>query len=465
MSKIISVADLSKIDTFENIPEEQLQWLIEHSEVVELPDGGEFFKKGDPVDHAHFVLEGKLSIRVEQSGQFREAGQVNKGEITGTLPFSRIVTATAFGTAFKNTIILSFPRACFKEMIQTHYELTEMLVHTMTNRVRSFTKQQEQNGRMVALGKISAGLAHELNNPASAVVRSAAELKRQLQLQPDNFKRVMSIRMQPNQVDGVNELLFARAAQGPDTSMSLMEKTDLEDELTDWLEDHGLEDGSEIAEALSEFNFDVDMLEQMYVHVPDEDFPPVANWIKNVLSTEKLVREIEEASSRISKLVTSVKSYTHMDQAPEQQMADVREGIRNTFTILGHKIRKQQIELKENFPEDMPQVKVFISELNQVWTNLMDNAIDAMPDGGTLEVAADFDEDYLRVHVIDSGTGIPEDVLSNIFDPFFTTKAMGKGTGMGLDMVQRIVHQHQADIRVASAPGRTKFTVCFSRNI
>jgi signal transduction histidine kinase len=271
--------------------------------------------------------------------------------------------------------------------------------------------------------------------------------------------------MQPNQVDGVNELLFARAAQGPDASMSLMEKTDLEDELTDWLEDHGLEDGSEIAEALAEFNFDVDTLEQMYAHVPDEDFPPVANWIKNVLSTEKLVTEIEEASSRISKLVTSVKSYTHMDQAPEQQMADVREGIRNTFTILAHKIKKQQIELKESFPEDMPQVKVFISELNQVWTNLMDNAIDAMPDGGTLEIAADFDEDYLRVHVIDSGMGIPEDVLSNIFDPFFTTKAMGKGTGMGLDMVQRIVHQHQADIRVASAPGRTKFTVCFSRNI
>ena len=275
----------------------------------------------------------------------------------------------------------------------------------------------------------------------------------------------MSIRMQPNQVDGVNELLFARAAQGPDANMSLMEKTDLEDELTDWLEDHGLDDGSEIAETLAEFNFDVDTLEQMYAHVPDEDFPPVANWIKNVLSTEKLVTEIEEASSRISKLVTSVKSYTHMDQAPEQQMADVREGIRNTFTILAHKIKKQQIELKENFPEDMPQVKVFISELNQVWTNLMDNAIDAMPDGGTLEIAADFDEDYLRVHVIDSGTGIPEDVLSNIFDPFFTTKAMGKGTGMGLDMVQRIVHQHQADIRVASAPGRTKFTVCFSRNI
>ncbi|EAY30847.1 ATP-binding protein [Microscilla marina] len=465
MSKVISVADLSQLATFAHIPDHQLQWLIDHSTVVELPDGGEFFKKGDPIEHTHFILEGKISFRAEQAGQFREVAQASKGEVSGILPFSRGTTANGFGITSKNTTIMSLPKEFFKEMIRDHYELTEMLVHTMTNRVRSFTKQQEQNGRMIALGKISAGLAHELNNPASAVVRSAAELKRQLQLQPDNFKKVMCIRMKSAQVDAVNDLLFAKAGAGPRTDMSLMEKTDLEDELTDWLEEHGIDDGSEIAETLAEFNCDIDMLEQMYVHVPDEHFPPVANWIRSVLSTEKLVTEIEEASSRIAKLVTSVKSYTHMDQAPEQQMADVREGIRNTLTILGHKIKKQQIALKENFPKGMPQVKVFVSELNQVWTNLMDNAIDAMPEGGTLEIAADFDDDYLRVYIIDNGTGIPEDVLGKIFDPFFTTKAMGKGSGMGLDMVQRIVRQHQAEIRVESVPGRTQFMVCFSRNI
>ena len=247
--------------------------------------------------------------------------------------------------------------------------------------------------------------------------------------------------------------------------MSLMEKSDLEDDITDWLEERGIEDGTEIAEILAEFGFDLEVLEELYEYVPDQFFPPVANWFNSVLSTEKLVTEIDEASSRIAKLVKSVKSYTHMDQAPERQMADIREGIRNTFTILGHKIKKQQIDLKENFPEDMPQVKVFVSELNQVWTNLMDNAIDAMPHGGTLEIAADFDKDYLRVHIIDSGTGIPEEVIGSIFDPFFTTKEMGKGTGMGLDVVQRIVSQHQAVIQVKSQPGETKFTVCFMRNL
>lgn len=464
MSKVISVADLHKVDTFENIPDNQLQWLLENSEVVELKDGDIFFKKGDPVVQTHFILEGRISFRVEQAGQFREMAVVEQGAITGTLPFSRTKGATGVGMATLNTTILSLHKDHFREMIREHYELTEMLVHTMTSRVREFVKQQEQNDKMMALGKISAGLAHELNNPASAVVRSAGELKEQLKLQPDNFKRVMAMEMSPDQVDAVNKTLFSKASSGPQ-QMSLMEKSDLEDEITDWLEERGIEDGTEIAEILAEFNFDLDTLEELYEHVPDQYFPPVANWFNSVLSTEKLVSEIDEASSRIAKLVKSVKSYTHMDQSPEKQLADIREGIRNTFTILGHKIKKQQVDLKESFPEDMPQIKVFVSELNQVWTNLIDNAIDAMPDGGTLEIAADFDKDYLRVHVIDSGTGIPDDVIGNIFNPFYTTKEMGKGTGMGLDVVQRIVSQHSADIQVKSKPGETKFTVCFMRNL
>ena len=464
MSKVISVADLNEIEALRGIPENQLQWLIEHSEVVELNDGDVFFKKGDPVLHTHFLLEGLLSLRVEQAGQYREVSRATKGDITGTLPFSRIGGATAIGTAIQQTTILSLHKDHFREMIHSHYELTETLVHTMTSRIREFVKKSEQNDKMMALGKISAGLAHELNNPASAVVRSAGELKEQLKMQPDNFKKVISMRMEPDQVDAVNQILFSKASSGPQ-QMGLMEKADLEDEITDWLEERGIEDGTEIAEILAEFNFDLDTLEALYEQVPDQFFPPVANWFNSVLSTEKLVSEIDEASSRIAKLVTSVKSYTHMDQSPERQLADIREGIRNTFTILGHKIKKQNIDLKENFPEDMPQVQVFISELNQVWTNLMDNAIDAMPDGGTLEIAADFDKDYLRVHIIDSGTGIPEDVIGNIFDPFYTTKEMGKGTGMGLDVVQRIVSQHQADIQVKSKPGETKFTVCFMRSL
>lgn len=465
MSKVISVADLNKVDIFVSIPNEQLQWLIEKSSVVELQDGDVFFKKGDPIDATHFVLEGKLSFRIEQAGQFREVGQVEKGGITGTLPFSRTKDATGIGTTIQSATILSLHKSFFREMIRDHYELTEMLVHTMTSRVRQFVKQQEQNDKMMALGKISAGLAHELNNPASAVVRSASELKEQLKLQPDNFKKVISIKMDAAKVDAVNNILFSKADKGPNLEMSLMEKTDLEDELTDWLEEHGLDDGSEIAETLAEFSFDISVLEEIYEQVPDEHFPPVANWLNNVLSTEKLVNEIGEASSRIANLVKSVKAYTHMDQSPERQLSDIRIGIRHTFTILGHKMKKHQVELKESFPADMPEVKVFVSELNQVWTNLIDNALDAMPNGGTLEVSADYDPDYLRVYVIDSGTGIPEETIGNIFDPFFTTKAMGKGTGMGLDVVQRIVQQHQADIQVASQPGCTKFTVCFLRNI
>jgi signal transduction histidine kinase len=190
---------------------------------------------------------------------------------------------------------------------------------------------------------------------------------------------------------------------------------------------------------------------------------PVLNWVNNNLVTEKMVTDIQEASQRISDLVGSVKNFTHMDRAQDKQFCDIRVGLRNTLTMLNHKIKKGSVTVTEHFDETLPEVKAFIGELNQVWTNIIDNALDAMegrPDS-TLEIQTERDKEFVKVTITDNGPGIPKEDLDKIFDPFFTTKEIGKGTGLGLDVVARIVKQHHGSIKAKSVPGRTAFIVCF----
>jgi signal transduction histidine kinase len=218
-----------------------------------------------------------------------------------------------------------------------------------------------------------------------------------------------------------------------------------------------------MAENFVDFNFGIENMETFSQHIPATYHSPVFNWINNLLITEKMVEDIEESSRRIALLVNSVKNFTHMDRGSDKQYADIHDGIRNTFTMLIYKIKKSNITVVKDFDTTLPKVNAMIGELNQVWTNLIDNALDAMePNGkGTLTIKTERDREFVQVSVIDDGPGIPDEIKSRIFDPFFTTKEMGKGTGMGLEVVQRIVLQHNGSIKVKSAPGRTEFVVCF----
>jgi signal transduction histidine kinase len=220
-----------------------------------------------------------------------------------------------------------------------------------------------------------------------------------------------------------------------------------------------------LPEALAEFDFGIQELDMIASYVPEAHLEPVIYWIYQNLTTEKLVSEIEEASKRINDLVTSVKSYTHMDQAPEKQPADIHEGIRNTLTLLNHKLRKNQIQLNESFDESIPHPMIFISEMNQVWTNLIDNAVDAMENSAQkqLEISTENAGEFVKITITDSGKGIPAEDLDNIFDPFYTTKPVGKGTGIGLDIVRQIIDQHHGSIHVKSKPGKTAFEVCLPK--
>jgi signal transduction histidine kinase len=459
----VTVSTLKTFEALKNVPDNELQWLIDNCKASQFQDGDFFTKPGDPLSGPHFIIKGELSLFIIQNGSKREFTTFHTGDITGYLPYSRAVAATASAKAVGEVQLMSFPTERIMEMIKDHFEITQALVHVMSNRVREFTALQQQNEKMLALGKLSAGLAHELNNPASAIVRDSVSLLEHLKLEPQSFKKVIEIQMNAAQVDAVNDELFRLLAVKDRPHLTLKEKTKREEEITDWLDEHEIENSYEIAETFVEFNFTTDNLEMFCSHIPATYCSPVFNWICNLLVTEKMVEDIQESSRRIADLVNSVKIFTHMDRGMDKQYADIHIGIRNTLKLLGYKLKKGNISLVENYDETLPPVKALIGELNQVWTNLIDNALDAMEANGkgTLTIKTEKENEFVQVSIIDDGPGIPDDIKSRIYDPFFTTKEMGKGTGMGLEVVQRIVHQHNGSIKVKSAPGHTEFVVCF----
>ena len=456
---------LKSVPTLSELPEDQLQWIIDHSEIKDYKPGDFLFSKGDPIDKLQIIVEGGFSIKVEQNGEFRNVATIKEGDLTGTLPYSRAGSAIGYADATKPSLVISVHKDHFLEMIREHHELTTVLVHTMTTRVREFTRQEQQNEKLMSLGKLSAGLAHELNNPASAMTRSARELKEHLSLLPENFKNVIKIQMTDEQVDHVNDLLFQKVEEYGNETLTLSERSSREDEIADWLEDNGFEDGYEMADLFVEFGFSPEDLDVISNNVSEKDIQPVVGWLFNVMTTEKLVIEIEDSADRISGLVTSVKSYSHMDKSGDFGPVNIGKGISTTLTMLNHKLKQKQISADLDIPPELPAVIAHPGQLNQVWTNLIDNAIDAMDQQGSLKIMAEENKDYVVVHIIDNGPGIPADIKTKIFDPFFTTKGIGEGTGLGLDSVARIMRAHKADISVESKPGRTDFKICFNKNV
>lgn len=460
---MITKEHLKSFEPFQNVPIEQLDWLVNKGETLSKKVGEFIFKSGEPADHMLIMMSGKVRIYTFQNNRRKDFGTFEGPYMTGVLPFSRMEKAAGNGELVEDSTILFIHRMHFPDLVSENYELAAALVQFMTSRVRTFTSSRLQEEKMMSLGKLSAGLAHELNNPAAAVVRSSSELKKHLKLLPEGFKQVMLIEMTPEQVDEVNEILFNKISGFEPIEVSLMERTEREDDLADWLEENGVEDAYEIAPELVEFCFDQDDLEQILKATGENSFETVMKWVVNNLTTEKMVTDIEEASTRISELVGSIKSYTHMDKAQDMQAIDLRKGLKNTLNILQHKMRKNKIQLEDQGLVDTPKVKALPGQINQVFTNIIDNALDAMSDGGKLTLISDFDDETVWIEIIDNGPGIPEELKDKIFDPFFTTKDVGQGTGMGLEVVQKILQSHRARLDLDSEPGKTNFKLIFPR--
>lgn len=453
---------MQSIDALKEVPADQLEWLIANSRHYIMKEGECMFRPGESITGMHIIVHGRLRLYIMQENIKRELNTLSDKDITGYLPYSRGKIANGFGEFLADTQLMTFPVERSYELIKDHFELTQALVHVMSNRVREFTAMQQQNEKMMALGKLSAGLTHELNNPAAAIVRDSHSLKKQLRLQPDTFRTVMALQMTPRQVDHVSQELFRILGEKRTGRLSLRERTNREDELADWFDENTVENGAEMAENFVEFGFTVNDLDQVRGDVPTGFLSPVFNWVNNNLIIEKIVEDIENASGRIADLVCSVKTFTHMDRGQDKQLTNIHTGIRNTLTMLGYKLRKGNISLVEAYDENLPEIRAMVGELNQVWTNIIDNALDAMePNGkGTLTIRTARDRDDVQVLIMDDGPGIPPEIVSRIFDPFFTTKEIGKGTGMGLEVVQRIINQHHGTVKVSSIPGRTEFMVC-----
>lgn len=459
------LATLKRFETFQDIPESALQWLVDRSQYWFYEAGEYFFQPDQAVDHMQVIVEGRYAISFPQAGELREIGTWGTGYVTGVLPFSRMKEARAYGKMLEDTKVLTLHKDYFTEMVNTSYELTQALVSVMTSRVRDFTERRYQDEKLLSLGKLSAGLAHELNNPASAMVRSADELYQKIHNTPEKFKSVITMRITPEQTDRVNAILFSKAKNVQGVDLSLLEREERKDDLTDWLEDNAVEEAEEVAETLVDFGFTLEELEAIEEITEGRHISSIIPWIESTLSLERLVSEIRESADRIAKLVHSIKAYSHMDQGTGVEKTDLQEGIVNTLIMLKHKLKEKQIKVVKKFDPELPKINANPGELNQVWTNLIVNAVDAMDQGGTLSIDVYPDREFVHVDVADTGAGIPEDYLSRIFDPFFTTKPIGEGTGIGLDIVKKIMDRHQADIQVESRLGRTVFNLCFPQNL
>lgn len=465
--KTVLIEDLKIVEEFNGVPDQQLQWLIDKSEIAEFREGERIFDVGDPIDRLIIFLEGKARICILQNGQLRDLVTYLPGDVTGYLPFSRGLLAIGFCECLKPSKILSCSITYVKEGIAKYYELTEALVHRMSSRIREATTFQQQHEKMFALGKLSAGLAHELNNPAAAITRAAALLQKQVGQLPALFKEVSLLHLSEGRIDKIQQLIYAKINNNSNPQLSMLQKAQREDEIEDWLYENKIENID--TEGFADLNFtiaDLDTVKACSQTGQSGELNVVLEWMGNYLVTTKMTEDIRTSSERISHLVGAVKNFTFMDQASDKQMTDIHFGINNTLTMLDFKIKKGNIQVIQHYDPSLPKVNAMPGGLNQIWANLIDNAIDAMEPNkkGILEITTTHDIHFVKVYVKDNGPGIPKDIQAKIFDPFFTTKEIGKGSGLGLDLVNKIISQHNGVVRVFSDPGTTAFEVCFPIN-
>jgi len=446
---------LRKVSVFDGLPDDHVTWFLSHSQEVPLKAGEPYARQGDPADAMFVLLEGEFQWRGELAGDTIVL-PIQAGAITGTLPFSRMKNYTLSGRAMTEVRILRFPASLFPELVQKFPELATRLVGLMSDRIRETTRFEQQRDRLAALGKLSAGLAHELNNPASAAKRATSQLRDLLKRVRDASHELGKRDLTASQRAEIEKLeaSFTQSTAPPPDPLAA---SDLEDQIDSLLRSHGQNDMWQLAADLARRNFTPAALEQLFATLDPDTARAALIRISTSLEIAGLLNEIESSASRISDLVRAIKEYTFMDQAPLQNV-DVVKTLENTLIIMNHKL-KHGVTVKRDYQGNSLFVSSFGSELSQVWTNLIDNAIDAMGGKGELRVRAYRDDECVVVEIRDNGPGISPEVLPHIYEPFFTTKGVGEGTGLGLDTVKRIVKKHHGSIQVQSKPGDTCFQV------
>jgi len=448
------LAEMIKIPVFQDQPREELLWFISVSEERRSAPDEIIMREGDPANYMLVMLEGEMRARAEHGSADGPVFTVTAGDVTGMLPFSRLKVISVTGRAVVPCHYLGFPVSQFIELFKRLPELVRRLVGLLTDRVRSVTRAEQQHEKLAALGKLSAGLAHELNNPSAAARRSAAALR-------DCLARLRqaarSTEIGPEDCGLLAEREEEiRATLKPAQFKDEFARVEREEAIQAWLEAHNVEDAWKLSPSLAEAGL-TDTHLASFAAAAGASVGPELTRFATLLEMERIAEELEHSSARISDLIKAIKEYSYMDQGPLQEV-DIERGLETTLTIMNHKL-KRGITVVRDYDPNLPKVMSSGSELNQVWTNLIDNAADAMKTGGKLTIRTARENDFVLVEIADNGSGIPPDKISRIFDPFFTTKGVGEGTGLGLDVVSRIVKNIGGQISVTSVPGDTRFQV------
>jgi signal transduction histidine kinase len=452
---MVSSLELRRITAFSKLPDDQLSWFLSHAQEVSVQAGEAFVRQGEPADWMVIFLDGLFQWRGEFGGDSVSL-PAQAGEVSGVFPFSRMKQFTVTGRALTDGRLLKFPAALFPELVQKMPELTATLVAMMSDRIREGTRIEQQRDRLVSLGKLSAGLAHELNNPASAAKRATSQLSDALTRMRIANAALWRLPLDDSEKSRIEEV-EARLLRSDMAPLEALALSDLEEALDSILRSHSQENSGDVSAALARCNMSPDALASLLTELGSATARDAITRIAATAELACLLKTIESGTSRISSLVQTVKEYTYMDQAPVQNV-DVMRSLETTLDILTHKL-KPKINVKRDYQPTPLLVNTVGSELNQVWTNIIENAIDAMLGQGELQVRTFREDHFVVVEIGDNGPGIPPEIRHHIFDPFFTTKDIGEGTGLGLNTVQTIVRKHGGNVQVASKPGDTRFQV------
>jgi signal transduction histidine kinase len=438
-------------------PRAELEWLIAHGTFERSEGGVMIARKGEPVEALIIILKGHVAHFLDQGGTWRKAIDWRDGDATGLLPYSRLTNAPGNSIIQEPTEYLSVAREHLAALPIECPNVTAALVHAMVDRARAFKVSDLQVEKMASLGKLAAGLAHELNNPASAAARSAQLITQSLSESEAASRALGAAHLDAPALAMVERVRSVCGAASATSVLSPLERADREESLADWLLDHGVDDA--LAAPLAETDVTLALLDQLAATISGDQLGAALRWIAAGCTVRGLARDIERAASRVHELVSAVKGFTYMDRASSPESVDIAKGLTDTLAVMGAKARAKSAALTVDVPADLPPVCGFGGELNQVWANLVDNALDAVSEGGRVTVTARTEGGKVVVRVVDNGPGIPAELQNRIFDPFFTTKPVGKGTGLGLDIVRRLVDRNDGSIELETKPGRTEFRV------
>ena len=462
------IAALRQIDVLQGLRDEDFLWLATHGRESKFPAGTEIFREGDIPAVMYIMLGGEVHVRRKQSGNI-SFFIARMGQISGILPFSRMKGYGGTGFAVGEVWSIDIPRELFPDMLAAIPSMAQRCVSVLLSRVREVTRMEMQAEKLTALGKLAANLSHELNNPASAAQRSAASLFGELREFGDKKQKLGAALAEAGQLEVYQDWVkrtrermanFNSRAILPDNPLDL---SDREDMFRTWLEAHNVPDAWSIAAVVAESPLTMAHLEELAATTSPRALAASASAFAASLNVERMAEVVLNSTVRIFDLISAIKDYSYMDQAPIQEI-DVHQSLDTTLTMFNSLM--DGVHIEREYDPGLPHISAYGSELNQVWTELINNALEAMSIGnsdekphGTLRLRTSHSAETVNVEFWNSGPGIPPEIASRIFEPFFTTKPPGKGLGLGLDAVNRIVQRHSGSITVESKPGNTCFLV------